>query len=78
MKFKYWILALSAAGLVACSDGPAENAGEEIDEAVEEMTDGEPGTMEEVGEAMDDMADDMADAAEEVEEAVNENNDEPQ
>ncbi len=31
MKLKLWILALSAAGLVACSDGPAEDAGEEVD-----------------------------------------------
>ncbi|WP_203291529.1 hypothetical protein [Maricaulis parjimensis] len=77
MKLKHWILALSAAGLVACSDGPAEDAGEEIDEAVEEMTGDDSGPMEEVGEAMDDMADDVTDAAEDIEEAVEDATDEP-
>ena len=34
------LLALSAMFLVACDDGPMENAGEEIDDVADEIEDG--------------------------------------
>lgn len=48
---------LAAAVLTACNDGPAENAGEDIDDAIEETTGEDSDTFEEAGEDMDDAAD---------------------
>jgi hypothetical protein len=50
----------------ACSDGPAENAGEDVDEAIEDVTGEEQGTFEEAGENLDDAADDAGDAIEDA------------
>ena len=50
----------------ACSDGPAENAGEDMDEAVENVTGENQDTFEEAGENMDDAADDTEDAIEDA------------
>lgn len=47
----------SAALLTACSDGPAENAGEDIDDAVEEVTGEEQSTFEDAGEEVDEATD---------------------
>lgn len=58
MKTSHWLIALSAAGLVACSDGPAENAGEDVDEAVEDVTGEDTDTGEETGEAIDETTED--------------------
>jgi len=68
-----WVLAFAALlvmPMVACQpDGPAEDAGEEIDDA---MGDGD--TFEEAGESVDETMDDAGDAMEEagdeVEDAV--------
>ncbi len=56
MIFAFW--------LVACSEGPAENAGEEIDEATEQvqeeagqMTDEAQDTMEQAGDTIEDKTD---------------------
>lgn len=49
---------LSAALLAACNDGPAENAGEDIDEAVEDVTGENSDTFEEAGENVDEATDD--------------------
>lgn len=54
------LLALSVGMLAGCEqEGPAEEAGEEIDEAVEEA-----------GDEMEEAGDEMEEAAEEVEEEV--------
>ena len=66
MKAMHWMVALGAISLAACSDGPAENAGEEADAAIEEVTGEETTMMEDAGEAMDEMADDVDDAVEDA------------
>ena len=49
------LIALLGAGLVACEDeGPAEQAGENVDESVEEMGEG----VEEMGENLEEAAED--------------------
>lgn len=48
---------LSAALLTACNDGPAEEAGEDIDEAVEDVTGEDADTLEEAGENVDEATD---------------------
>ncbi|SEL39995.1 hypothetical protein [Halomonas daqiaonensis] len=50
------LIAMLGAGLVACEDeqGPAEEAGENIDESMEEMGEG----MEEMGDEMEQAAED--------------------
>lgn len=48
---------LSAALLTACNDGPAENAGEDVDDAVEDVTGEDSDTFEEAGEDVDDATD---------------------
>lgn len=59
MKSSHWLVALSAAGiLAACSDGPAENAGEDVDEAVEDVTGEDTDTFEEAGENVDEATED--------------------
>lgn len=58
MKVSHWLIALTAAGVVACSDGPAEDAGEEVDEAVEDVTGEASDTFEEAGEEIDEATDD--------------------
>ena len=49
---------LSAVLLTACNDGPAENAGEDLDDAVEEVTGENNDTFEEAGENVDEATDD--------------------
>ncbi|MEN0652212.1 MULTISPECIES: hypothetical protein [Hyphobacterium] len=49
---------LSTALLAACNDGPAENAGEDVDEAVEDVTGEDTDTFEEAGENVDETTDD--------------------
>lgn len=65
------LLALSVGLLAGCEDqGPAEEAGENVDEAVEEAGD----MMEEAGEnvedTVEDAGDEMEEAAEEAEDEV--------
>jgi|TARA_R100001480_G_scaffold36321_1_gene48929 hypothetical protein len=56
-------LILAAPLLAACDDdGPAEQAGEKIDNAVNDSND----TMEKAGESMDDAMDDMHDGMEDA------------
>lgn len=62
------LLGLGVAGLSGCDDGPAEQAGEEIDEALEG-----DGPAERAGEEIDDAADEVGDAVEEAEEAIEDN-----
>ncbi|WP_306016615.1 hypothetical protein [Oceanicaulis sp. MMSF_3324] len=52
--------------VVACSDGPAENAGEDMDEAVEEVTGENQDTFENAGEEMDEAVDEAEEAAEDA------------
>lgn len=50
---------LAAAFLAACEqDGPAENAGEDVDAAIEDVTGEDSDTFEEAGEDIDDANDD--------------------
>ena len=58
MKFAALIASTSILALAACSDGPAEEAGEDLDDAVEEMTDEEVSTFEDAGEELDEASDD--------------------
>lgn len=51
---------------VACSDGPAENAGEDMDEAVENVTGEDQDTFENAGEEMDEAVDEAEEAAEDA------------
>ena len=54
MKSSHWLVLLSAAGIVAaCSDGPAENAGEDVDSAIEDVTGEDTDAFEEAGENVD-------------------------
>lgn len=55
--------------LAACDQGPAERAGEDVDEAIEDATDEptlEDGPAERAGEAAEGAADDAADAVDEA------------
>ena len=53
---------LSAAGiLAACPDGPAENAGEDVDSAIEDVTGEDTDAFEEAGENVDEAAEDVDD-----------------
>ncbi|WP_297730992.1 hypothetical protein [uncultured Maricaulis sp.] len=45
---------VSALALAGCTDGDAENAGEDIDAAIEDVTGEETDTFEEAGEEVDD------------------------
>ncbi len=69
---KHYIFAgmLSAAllaGLAGCErEGPLERAGEEVDEAVDTMRNGEESTSNKVDDAADEMRDGVNDAADEV------------
>lgn len=72
MKFRGALLAasllLAAPVLVACDDdGPAEQAGEKIDDALNTND----STVKDAGESMDEAADDMNDAIEEAAPAQN-------
>ncbi|MHA6288182.1 hypothetical protein [Maricaulis sp. CAU 1757] len=57
MKFAAFVVSASVLALAACSDGPAEEAGEDLDDAIEEVTDEDVSTFEEAGEEMDEAAD---------------------
>lgn len=48
---------LAAALLTACNDGPAEDAGEDVDDAVEDVTGEDSDAFEEAGENVDDATD---------------------
>ncbi len=55
------------AGLAGCErEGPMERAGEEVDEAVDTVKEGEESTSNKVDDAMDEMRDGANDAADEV------------
>lgn len=55
------------AGLAGCErEGPLERAGEEIDEAVDTVRDGEESTSNKADDAVDEMRDGVNDAADEV------------
>jgi len=57
--------------LSACEEeGPAEQAGEAVDDAAEQTSEAVDDAMEKTGEAMDDAAEKMEDAAEEVEKSA--------
>ena len=53
------VLGVATVGLAACDEGPAENAGEKVDKAVENMKDtvNPQGPAERVGEALDKAGD---------------------
>lgn len=74
MRMKIIAAALVATGvLAACdtSDGPMEEAGESIDEAVDNMD--QPDTLgESIDEAADETADAVEDAADDVDGAIDE------
>jgi hypothetical protein len=62
MKSSHWLVLLSAAGiLAACSDGPAENAGEDVDSAIEDVTGEDTDAFEEAGENVDEATEDLDD-----------------
>lgn len=64
------LLMIGAAG---CRDeGPAERAGRQIDEAVEEAREETKGTLERLGHQVDEVVEETQEAAEEVEESVDE------
>ncbi|MEJ2256279.1 MAG: hypothetical protein P8X98_04635 [Woeseiaceae bacterium] len=66
---KLALIVFAAAFAVACEDkGPAEKAGEKIDEAMSEAKD----KAEEAGDAVKDAADDAGDAIEEAADDVEE------
>lgn len=62
----------SSALLAACdaNDGPVEDAGEKVDEAVESITPDSKGPMEEMGEDMDNAYENAEDSAENMKDAV--------
>lgn len=59
-------LSIATIGLAACDDGPAENAGEKLDRAVENMGDAvnPKGPAERAGEAVDNAAERAGEAME--------------
>jgi predicted small lipoprotein YifL len=68
--FKGSLVALACAlsiGLAACEKkGPLEQAGEEIDEAVDTVKDGEESTANKVDDAIDEAREGASDAADEL------------
>lgn len=87
MRVKIIAASLIAAGVLSACDtneGPMEEAGESIDEAMDEVD--EPDTIgesmeeaaDETGDAMEDMADDVDGAIDEAGEAMEEAADPPQ
>jgi hypothetical protein len=61
-RFAIWLIALP---LLACeTDGPVERAGEELDEAVEDIRAGGETTGNEIDDAIDEVKDDIEDATE--------------
>jgi ferredoxin-NADP reductase len=62
----------SSALLAACdaNDGPVEDAGEKVDEAVESITPDSKGPMEEMGEDMDNAYDNAKESAEDMKDAA--------
>lgn len=64
------LLSLSLLLFGACADGPAEEAGEEIDAAIEGTGDAFEEAGEDIDEAIDEAGDDLEEAGEEIEEAV--------
>ena len=71
MKLKTLMLAALTCtmtlGIVACEKkGPMEQAGEEVDEAVDTMKNGEESTSSKVDEAADDVREGASDAAKEL------------
>jgi hypothetical protein len=69
-KQHVWIGLVSAAlltGLSGCErEGPLERAGEEVDEAVDTIRDGEESTSNKADDAVDEMREGANDAADEV------------
>ena len=59
-------------GLTACEKGPAEKAGEAIDDATSDVADATEDAADATGEAIDDAASDVADTAEDAADAVEE------
>lgn len=66
------VLGLGTLGLAACDDGPAENVGEKVDRAVENLgnTVNPQGPGERVGETLDNAAERTGEAIENAGEAV--------
>lgn len=61
------LIGMTALGLAACEEeGPAEQAGESIDESVEEMEQSIDESAEEMGDSMEEMGDEMEQAADEA------------
>ena len=57
-------LVLAGAFTTGCrEEGPAESAGRQIDEAVEEMQEGTEGALEDLGEEMDEAIEETEEAA---------------
>ncbi len=69
-KQRLWIGIVSGlmiVGLSGCErEGPLERAGEEVDEAIDTVRDGEESTSNKVDDAVDEMRDGVNDAADEV------------
>lgn len=63
------LAATFAMGLAACErEGPMERAGEEVDEAVDTLKNGEESTSSKADDAMDEMRDGVNDAVDEARE----------
>jgi hypothetical protein len=61
------IVSALALSVLACgSEGPAEQAGREIDEAVEDVREAGEETLDDAGDALDEAADEVSDAADEA------------
>lgn len=57
----------SLVGVSGCeSDGPMENAGEEIDDAVEDVQDSTEDAVDEIGDAAENTADEIEDEVDEI------------
>lgn len=70
---KWQITVMLALALMACEDkGPMEQAGEELDEAVQDLRAGGETTGNKIDDAIDKTRDGLKDAKEGVEEAVEE------
>lgn len=67
------LISAAAFSLAACQEqGPAEKAGEEIDEAIEDVRGGSEDMQNKVDDAVDELRDNAEDAMDEVEEGVEE------
>ncbi|GJL81277.1 MAG: hypothetical protein DHS20C01_09110 [marine bacterium B5-7] len=65
--FRTFLAALFALGLAACEqEGPAENAGEKIDEATENVKDAVEDAVNKVGDTVEDVGDKIEEQTDKV------------